>query len=38
LFRNCGQYAIVLDLDRYAARLANLGQSVGARASAPLHG
>ena len=33
LFRNCGQYAIVLDLDRRAARLANLGQTVGARSS-----
>ena len=41
LFRNCGQYAIVLDLDRRAARLANLRQTVGARSSnatAPLHG
>ena len=41
LFRNCGQYAIVLDLDRRAARLPNLRQTVGARSSnatAPLHG
>lgn len=38
LFRNCGQYAIVLDLDRDAARLANAGQTAGARSSAPLHG
>jgi len=44
LFRNCGQYAIVLDLDRFAARLANVAQTVSARSSnagrstAPLHG
>ena len=41
LFRNCGQYAIVLDLDRFAARMANLRQTVGAgaaKATAPLHG
>ena len=44
LFRNCGQYAIVLDLDRFGGTyMANLHQTVAPRrrtqrSTAPLHG
>jgi amino-acid N-acetyltransferase len=43
LFRNCGQYAIVLDLDRLAERSSTLRRTVaerssnGRRASVPVH-